>query len=313
MISIQESRMRGLFLHGLTSLMGEVVRGVIKSNSRMKESVLFHEKEEEKKLTAARGEHTKLKKQMETRDKKAKEVIEKSKEVIAHLKKELEGREKKIKENEEKSKGEIAHLKKELEGREKKIKENEEKSKEEVAHLKKELEQISVDRDKFRADKDHVEGQLKVKSDRLKRKESENLEMKGKVDQVQKKLENKEEVIGKLQNTNAGLNRALDFNADVNEERGALDAKVEKANLEARNWKRSREDFEGDVGPELKKVHAAVSHLRNGDVDTGLKMLDASEKQIAPALALSKNQKRHLRRTKGKKEGNDGLEGNKYL
>ena len=28
----------------------------------MKESVLFHEEEEEKKLTAARGEHTKLKK-----------------------------------------------------------------------------------------------------------------------------------------------------------------------------------------------------------------------------------------------------------
>ena len=140
MISTQESRTRGLILHGLSSLMGEVARGVIKSNSRMKDSVLFHEKEEEKKLNAARGEHTKLKKQMETREKK-------------------------VKENEEKSKGEIAHL-------------------------KKELEQISVDRDKFRADKDHVEGQLKVNSESLKRKESENLEMKGKVDRVQKKLEN---------------------------------------------------------------------------------------------------------------------------
>ena len=286
MISTQESRMRGLILHGLTSLMGEVARGVIKSNSRMKDSVLFHEKEEEKKLNAARGEHTKLKKQMETREKK-------------------------VKENEEKSKGEIAHLKKELEAGDKRAKENEEKSKEEIAHLKKELEQISVDRDKFKADRDHVEGQLKVKSESLKRKESENLEMKGKVDRVQKKLENKQEVIGKLQNTNAGLNRALDFTADVNEERGVLDAKVEKADLEAKNCKRSREHFEGDVVPELKKVHVAVSHLRNGDVDTGLKMLGESEKQIAPAL--SKNQKRQLRRNKGKKEGNDGLEGNKYL
>ena len=101
MISTQESRMRGLILHGLTSLMGEVARGVIKSNSRMKESVLFHEEEEEKKLTAARVEHTKLKKQMETRNKKAKEVIDKSKEVIAHLKRELEGKDKRIKENEE--------------------------------------------------------------------------------------------------------------------------------------------------------------------------------------------------------------------
>ena len=78
--------MRGLILHGLSSLMGEVARGVIKSNSRVKDSVLFHEKEEEKKLNAARGEHTKLKKQMETRDKKAKENEEKNKEEIAHLK-----------------------------------------------------------------------------------------------------------------------------------------------------------------------------------------------------------------------------------
>ena len=116
-----------------------------------------------------------------------------------------------------------------------------------------------------------------------------------------------------MQKSNAGLNKALDFNADVNMERGALDAKVEEANLEARNWKRSREDLEVAVGPELKKVCAAVSHLRNGDVDTGLKMLDASEKQIAPALTLSKNQKRRLRRAEGKKGGDDGLKGNKYL
>ena len=257
MISSQESRTRGLILHGLSSLMGEVARGVIKSNSRVKNSVLAHEKEEEKKLNAAWGEHTKLKKEMETRDKKAKE--------------------------------------------------KEEKDKEEITHLKKEMERISVDRDQFKADRDYAEGKLQVKSESLKRKESENLEMKEKVDRVQKKLENKQEVIGQLQSTNEGLNRALDFTADVNEERGVLDAQVEKADLEAKNCKRSREHFEGDVVPELKKVHVAVSHLRNGDIDTGLKMLGESEKQLAPAL--SKNQKRQLRRNgnKGRKEGDDSL------
>ena len=56
MISSQESRTRGLILHGLSSLMGEVARGVIKSNSRVKNSVLAYEKEEEKKLNAAWGE-----------------------------------------------------------------------------------------------------------------------------------------------------------------------------------------------------------------------------------------------------------------
>ena len=93
----------------------------------------------------------------------------------------------------------------------------------------------------------------------------------------------------------------------MNEERGVLDAQVEKADLEAKNCKRSREHFEGDVVPELKKVHVAVSHLRNGDIDTGLKMLGESEKQLAPAL--SKNQKRQLRRNgnKGRKEGDDSL------
>ena len=62
MISSQESRTRGLILHGLSSLMGEVARGVIKSNSRVKNSVLAHEKEEEKKLNAAWGETQKAKK-----------------------------------------------------------------------------------------------------------------------------------------------------------------------------------------------------------------------------------------------------------
>ena len=273
--------MRGLFLHGLTSLMGEVVRGVTKSTSRMKESVLFHEEEEEKK-------HTELKKQMETRNKKAKEVIDKSKEVIAHLKRELEGKDKRIKENEE-----------ELKTREKRAKENEEKNKEEVAQLKGELEErdkkIKENEEKNKKEVAHLQKSFHIRFDRL-----------------QKKLDNKDEVIGKLEKHNAGLNRAFDFNADVNMEIEALDAKIEEANLEARNLKRSREDLEVAVGPEMKKVCAAVVHLRNGDVDTGLKMLDASENIIVPALTLSKNQKRRARRAEGKKGGDNGLKGNKY-
>ena len=256
--------MRGLFLHGLTSLMGEVVRGVTKSTSRMKESVLFHEEEEEKK-------HTELKKQMETRNKKAKEVIDKSKIVMAHMKEELKGKDKRIKENEE-----------ELKTREKRAKEDEERNKKEVAHLQKSF---------------HI-----------------------RFDQLQKKLDNKDEVIGELKKHNAGLNRAFDLNAGVNMETESLDAKIEEANLEARNLKRSREDLEVAVGPEMKKVCAAVVYLRNGEVDTGLKMLEASANIIAPALAMSKNQKRRARRAEGEKKrereekgGDNGLKGKKYL
>ena len=63
----------------------------------------------------------------------------------------------------------------------------------------------------------------------------------------------------------------------------------------------------------MKKVCAAVVQLRDGDVDTGLEMLDASENIIVPALTQSKNQKRRAQRAKGKKGGDDGLKGNKYL
>ena len=277
--------MRGLFLHGLTSLMGEVVKGVTKSTARMKESVLFHEEEEEKKH-----------KQMETRNKKAQEVIDKSKVVIAHWKREVEDkdekikaneeklkkREKRAKEEEEKNKKEVAQLQEELEGRDKKMRENEEKHKKEVAHLQKSF---------------HI-----------------------RFDQLQKKLDKKDEDIGKLKKHNAGLNRAFDLNAGVNMETESLDAKIEEANLEARNLKRSREDLEVAVGPEMKKVCAAVVHLRNGEVDTGLKMLEASANIIAPALAMSKNQKRRARRAEGEKKrereekgGDNGLKGKKYL
>ena len=55
MISSQESRTRGLLFHGISSMLGDLARGVIKSNSRVKNSVLAHEKEEEKKLNAAKA------------------------------------------------------------------------------------------------------------------------------------------------------------------------------------------------------------------------------------------------------------------
>ena len=245
-------------------MLGDLARGVIKSNSRVKNSVLAHEIEGEKRLNEAWGEHAQLKKEMEARDKKAKEKEEKDKEEITQLKKEIVAKEE-------------------------------------------EMGRISVDRDQFKADRDFAEGKLQVKSESLARKVSENLKMKEKVDRVQKELENKQEVIGQLQSTNEGLNRAFDFTADVNQERGVLDAQVEKTDLEAKNAKRSREHFEGDVVPELKKVHVAVGHLRNGDIDTGLKLLGESEEQLAPTL--SKNQKRQLRRNgnKARKEGDDSL------
>ena len=226
--------MRGLFLDNLTSLVGDVFRGVTNSTSRMKESVLFHKEEEEKKY-----------KQMEERKNK-----------------------------------EVAQLKGEVEERSRKIKEDEANHKQEVANLQKSF---------------HI-----------------------RIGQFEKKLEDKDGVIGELKKHNAGLRVAFDLNAGVNMQIEDLDAKIEEANLEARNLKRSREDLEVAVGPEMKKVCAAVVHLRNGEVDTGLKMLEASANIIAPALAMSKNQKRRARRAEGEKKrereekgGDNGLKGKK--
>ena len=86
-----------------------------------------------------------------------------------------------------------------------------------------------------------------------------------------------------------------------------ISEQVEKTDLEAKNAKRFRESFEGDVVPKLKRVHEAVSHLRNGDIDTGLKLIGESEKELAPTL--TRNQKRQLRRIENKagKKGDDSL------
>ena len=274
--------MRGLFLRGLTSLMGDVVRGVAKSTSRMKESVLFHEGEEEKKHT----DFKKQMKQMETREKTAHRCYALKKKEVAHLQEELEGRNKKIQENEE-----------ELKTREKRAKEDKARNKKEVAQLKGELEernqQIKTNEEKKKKEVAHLQNSFHIRLDGLK-----------------KKLDSKDEIIGKLEKRNAGLSKAFDFNAGVNMQIESLDAKIEEANLEARSLKRSREDLEFAVGPEMKKVCAAVVQLRDGDVDTGLEMLDTSEKIIVPALTISKNQKRRAQRAKN--GGDDGLKGNKY-
>ena len=282
--------MRGLFLDSLTSLVGDVFRGVTNSTSRMKESVLFHKEEEEKKykqmeerknkeVAQLRGEVEERNKQiksneeeLKTREKRAKEDEAKHKKEVAQLQEELEGRAKKIKANEEKNKKEVAQLKGELEERSKKIKEDEANHKKEVANLQKSF---------------HI-----------------------RIDQLQKKLEDKDGVIGELKKHNAGLRVAFDLNAGVNMQIEDLDAKIEEANLEARNLKRSRQELEETAGPEMKKVCAAVIQLRSNDVANGLKMLEASANIIAPAVAQSKNQKRRAQRAKN--GGGDGLKGNKY-
>ena len=225
--------MRGLFLDNLTGLVGDVFKGVANSTSRMKESVLFHKGEEEKKY-----------KQMEERKNK-----------------------------------EVAQLKGEVEERSRKIKEDEANHKQEVANLQKSF---------------HIRiGQFEKEVAKLK-----------------KKLEDKDGVIGELKKHNAGLRVAFDLNAGVNMQMEDLDAKIEEANLEARNLKRSRQELEAAAGPEMKKVCAAVIQLRNEDVATGLKMLEASANIIAPAVAMSKNAKRRAQRAKN--GGGNGLKGNKY-
>ena len=121
--------MRGLFLDNLTGLVGDVFKGVANSTSRMKESVLFHKGEEEKKY-----------KQMEERKNKE----------VAKLKEELKERDRKIKEDEE-----------ELKRREERAKEDEAKHKKEVAKLQNSF-HIRIDKLKKKLeDKDGIIGELR--------------------------------------------------------------------------------------------------------------------------------------------------------
>ena len=267
--------MRGLFLDNLTGLVGDVFKGVANSTSRMKESVLFHNGEEEKKYKQMEErknkEVAKLKEELKERDKQ----VEERNKLIKAKEEELKTREEKAKEDDAKHKEEVAKLKGEVEERNKQIKTNEE--------------------------------ELKTREKRAKEDEAKH---KQEVAQLQKKLEDKDGVIGELKKHNAGLRVAFDLNAGVNMQMEDLDGKIEEANLEVINLKRSRQELGETAGPEMKKVCAAVIQLRSNDVANGLKVIDASAKIIAPAVAMSKNAKRRAQRARN--GGGNGLKGNKY-
>ena len=289
--------MRGLFLDNLTSLVGDVFKGVTNSTSRMKESVLFHKEEEEKKYKQMEErknkEVAKLKEELKERDRKIKEDEE-----------ELKTREKRAKEDEAKHKQEVAQLQEELEGRAKKLKANEEKNRKDVAQLKGEVEERSRKIKEDEANhKQEVANLQKSFHIRIGQFEKE-------VAKLKKKLEDKDGVIGELKKHNAGLRVAFDLNAGVNMQMEDLDGKIEEANLEVSNLKRSRQELEETAGPEMKKVCAAVIQLRSNDVANGLKVIEASANIIAPAVAMSKNAKRRAQRAKN--GGGNGLKGNKY-
>ena len=257
--------MRGLFLDNLTSLVGDVFKGVANSTSRMKESVLFHKGEEEKKY-----------KQMEERKNKE----------VAKLKEELKERDKQIEEKEE-----------ELRTREEKAKEDDAKHKEEVAKLKGEVEETNKQVEEANKQTEETNKQIKAKEKELKTKEE-------KIDKLKKKLDDKDGIIGELRKHNAGLKVAFDLNAGVIMQMQDWDAKIEEANLKAANFKRSRQELEETTGPEMKKVCVAVNQLRSKKqevVANGLQVIEASAKIIGPAVAQSKNKKRREERGRSKK------------
>ena len=113
--------MRGLFLDNLTSLVGDVFKGVANSTSRMKESVLFHNGEEEKKYKQMEErknkEVAKLKEELKERDKQ----VEERNKLIKAKEEELKTREEKAKEDDAKHKEEVAKLKGEVEERNKQM------------------------------------------------------------------------------------------------------------------------------------------------------------------------------------------------
>ena len=277
--------MRGLFLDNLTGLVGDVFKGVANSTSRMKESVLFHNGEEEKKY-----------KQMEER--KNKEVA-KLKEELKERDKQVEERNKLIKAKEE-----------ELKTREEKAKEDDAKHKEEVAKLKGEVEETNKQVEETNKQVEETNKQMEETNKQIKAKEKELKTREEKIDKLKKKLDDKDGIIGELRKHNAGLKVAFDLNAGVTMQMEDWDAKIEEANLKAANFKRSRQELEETAGPEMKKVCAAVIQLRSNDVANGLKVIDASAKIIAPAVAMSKNAKRRAQRARN--GGGNGLKGNKY-
>ena len=264
--------MRGLLLDNLTGLVGDVFKGVANSTSRMKESVLFHNGEEEKKY-----------KQMEERKN---EEVAKLKEELKERDKQVEERNKQIKANEE-----------ELKTREERAKEDDAKHKEEVAKLKGEVEETNKQVEETNKQVEETNKQIKAKEKELKTKEE-------KIDKFKKQLEYKDGIIRELRTNNAGLKAAFDLNAGVILQMEDLAAKEEAANLKAATFKRSRQELEETTGPAVKKVCLAVKQLGSKNqevVANGLQVIEASAKIIGPAVAQSKNKKRREERGRSKK------------
>ena len=314
--------MRGLFLDNLTGLVGDVFKGVANSTSRMKESVLFHSGEEEKKykqmeerknkevakLTEDLKERDKQveernklikakEEELRTREEKAKEDDAKHKEEVAKLKAEVEERNKQI---EERNK-QIKAKEDELKTREERAKEDEAKYKEEVARLKGEVEETNKQVEETNKQVEETNKQIKAKEDEMKtREERANI----RIDKLKKQLEYKDGIIRELRTHNAGLKVAFDLNAGVTMQMEDLAAKEEAANLKAASFKRSRQELEETTGPAVKKVCLAVKQLgskKQEVVANGLQVIEASAKIIGPAVAQSKNKKRREERGRSKK------------
>ena len=271
--------MRGLFLDNLTGLVGDVFKGVANSTSRMKESVLFHNGEEEKKY-----------KQMEER--KNKEVA-KLKEELKERDKQVEERNKLIKAKEE-----------ELKTREEKAKEDDAKHKEEVAKLKSEVEETNKQVEETNKQVEETNKQMEETNKQIKAKEKELKTKEEKIDKFKKQLEYKDGIIRELRTYSAGLKTAFDLNAGVTMQMEDLAAKEEAANLKAASFKRSRQELEETTGPAVKKVCLAVKQLgskKQEVVANGLQVIEASAKIIGPAVAQSKNKKRREERGRSKK------------
>ena len=282
--------MRGLFLDNLTGLVGDVFKGVANSTSRMKESVLFHKGEEEKKYKQMEErknkEVAKLTEDLKERDKQ----VEERNKLIKAKEEELKTREEKAKEDDAKHKEEVAKLKGEVEETNKQVEETH-----------KQVEETNKQVEEANKQTEETNKQIKAKEKELKTKEE-------KIDKLKKKLDDKDGIIGELRKHNAGLKVAFDLNAGVIMQMQDWDAKIEEANLKAANFKRSRQELEETTGPEMKKVCVAVNQLRSKKqevVASGLQMLEASAKIIGPAVDQSKNQKRRAQRERAKK-------GNKY-
>ena len=310
--------MRGLLLDNLTGLVGDVFKGVANSTARMKESVLFHNGEEEKKYRGMEErknkEVAKLTEDLKERDKQ----VEERNKLIKAKEEELRNREEKAKEDDAKHKEEVAKLKAEVEERNKQIeernkqikakedelktreeraKEDEAKYKEEVAKLKSEVDETNKQVEETNKQVEETNKQIKAKEKELKTKEE-------KIDKFKKQLEYKDGIIRELRTNNAGLKAAFDLNAGVILQMEDLAAKEEAANLKAATFKRSRQELEETTGPAVKKVCLAVKQLgskKQEVVANGLQVIEASAKIIGPAVAQSKNKKRREERGRSKK------------